>query len=147
MLNREELTLILVGSRGNIPCDHAICANSRSLAYRYWSEHSGARSDNNAIFNIWMALTAHEFCGTKSYIVINHYIIANYRGLTYHNTHAMIDEESSSDFCCGMDLDTGHSSNPVCIKSRQEFQPTSPQEVCDSVTPDRVDAGKTERNL
>jgi hypothetical protein len=65
-----------------------------------------------------MALTAHEFYGTKSYIVINHYIIANDCRLTYDNAHAMIDEESSSDFRCGMNLDTGHSSNPICIESR-----------------------------
>jgi hypothetical protein len=39
-----------------------------------------------------------------------------------------------------MDLDTGHGSNPVRIDSRHKFEPASPQEMCDAMSPDRVDS-------
>jgi hypothetical protein len=121
MLNREELTLILVSAGGNIARYNAISANSCALANSDWTENSCARSNHNGILDGGVALSMHNAGRTKSYIVIDHHIIAHDCGLANHNSHAVIDKESSSDLCGGMDLDTGHSSNPVRIKSRQEF--------------------------
>jgi hypothetical protein len=146
-LNSEKLTLILVSPGGDIPSYHAIRANPGTFPDCDWAEDPRPRSNYYSIKDCRMALAFHIFCGAQRHIVINHYIISDYRSFTDYDAHSMINKESPTNLCSRMNLDTGHSSNPVRINSRQQFQSAPPQKVSDAMAPDRVDARKCQRDF
>ena len=87
--------------------DHGIGANPAACPYDDCAENLGACADHHIIFQGWVAFAFFQAGPAQGDAVVQGHIVANFRRLTDHHPHAMIDEEFVTDRCPWVDLDPG----------------------------------------
>ena len=72
----------------------------------------------------------------QSHTLIQSHIFTHDGGLADHDTHAVINEQSASDFCSGMNFDSGQKPRDLRQPSRGKQEAMIPQPVVDAIEPD-----------
>ncbi len=104
-------------------------------------------SDNNTIAEGWVALLPLEAGSAQRHALVQHHVVADLGGFADHDTHAVIDDESSPDRGTGVDLDAGHGAAQLADESRAEWMTPRPQAVSQTVHRHRMESGIEEQHL
>ena len=83
-------------------------------------------SDNDTIAEGWVPLLPLEAGAAQRHSLVQHHVIADLGGLADHDTHAVIDDESSPDRGTGVNLDTGHGAAQLADESSAEWMTPRP---------------------
>jgi hypothetical protein len=108
----------------------------------------GACTNGDPVADRGVAFDPGERASPKGYAVIDHHVLADFRGLTDDHAHPVVDEKAAADGCTRVDLDTGH--EPAQLREqpgRKTEAGILPQPVRQPVDPDGVQAGVCEKVL
>jgi hypothetical protein len=105
------------------------------------------RAHNNAVAQGWMAFLTQTTRAPKSNPLVQGHVITNYRSLTNHNPHAVINEEPLTNLCGGMDLDARDGSIELRDDSRENGDSSTIQSVRKPMQLSRVKPGITEHHF
>src|SRR5207253_4956747 len=79
--------------------------------------------------------------------VVERAVVADFRRLADHDTHAVVDEDAAPDARAGMDLDAGEEAGHVRKEPREPSQLRLPQRVRDAMQLERVEARIARENF
>src|SRR5579864_7830245 len=118
-----------------------ISANPRPGADREATQDFGAGTDDDAVFERRMALTAADRRTAQSDALIERHVVAN------HDAGPMVDEQPAADRRRRMDLDQRQEPRQIRYPTGDHEQPVSPEPVGDPVEYHRMKARIGERDL
>ena len=87
--------------------------NASAIANVNVAEHFGASSDNHTVSHRRVPLA-------RFFTLINQDIVTHDRGLTNHDAHAVVDDETTPQLRAGMNLDTRQTAAEVADEPRQQ---------------------------
>jgi len=102
------------------------------------AEHLRAAADDDVVTQRRMALAFFLARTAQRDALVHQYVIADLRCLAYHDAHAMVDEEPSSDRRARMDFDPGEEPADLGDQARQQRNPGFVKPVGEPVGHDSV---------
>src|SRR3546814_19445151 len=79
--------------------------------------------------------------------LVERHVVADLRGLTDHDAHAVVDEQPLADPGAGMDLDAGEDAAEMRDEASQQVPAATPRRVRHPMEHQRVEAGVAQRHL
>lgn len=138
---------ILLGSCCDIIGDECIGADLGAISYVDSAQDSGTTADDDTIADGRMSLATILRPRPQGDIVIDHHIVSNDRSLSDHHSHAMVDEESTTDSRAWVDLDPGLPTDVVRIDPGEESKLAIPHPMREAMAPDGVEPWIGEEDL
>src|SRR5262249_8079790 len=111
------------------------------------SQDLRARSHHHAVAQRGVALTSILARTTQSYALIQQHVITDFRGLTNHDAHSVIDEETASDASSGMDLYAGNGSRELAHHARGRIPSGAIEPVREAMQQNGMHAGITQQDF
>ena len=112
--------------------------DSRTVADIDGSEYLGAGANDHVATKRRMTLALLPAGAAQGYAMVEGAVVADDRGLTDDNAHAVIDEETPTNVGTGMDLDTGEQACDVRQHPRRPLVTPQPQPVRETMRDHRV---------
>src|SRR5258708_39120826 len=84
---------------------------------------------------------------SESYALIERDIVSDNGGLADDRAHAVVDEETSPNFCAGMNLNPSKQARHLRHESCQKTHAVKPQPVAEAMCPNGVQSRIQEENL
>src|SRR6185503_6327707 len=94
-----------------------------------------------------MALALVARGAAECHAVIQGAVVTDFRGLSDHHTHAVIDEEAPADLCAGMDFYTGQTAADVRDEPGEPVKAAAPEPVRQPMHEHGVKTGVTGNHL
>jgi hypothetical protein len=100
-------------ARGYVARNGGVCADCRVVTNSDVADQGCAGTDGYTVSNCRVALHRFESFSAKSYPVIDVNIVADYCGFSDYDTHAVVDEQSTTDCGTRMYLNTSPKAGEV----------------------------------